>query len=304
MDVFGAMKVFVRVVESGSFTKAADVLQLPPPSVSRTVQVLEEHLGTRLLNRTTRRISITEDGQIYYERCVKVLGDVDDMEASLSSAKISPRGKIKVSLPALMANTIVIPALPEFLNAYPEIEVEMALTDRQIDIVEEGVDCVIRVGELADSGLIAKRIGSFTGLIVAAPSYLKKYGVPTTLDDLKNHIAVNYVSGTSGRVQAWDFMVDGKIESIYMKGQVALSDANCYLACGIAGLGIMKGSHYSLDRYIQSGELCEILKDCLSPSRPVSILYPPNRHLSRKLRLFIDWITDVYRRVPALQANH
>jgi LysR family transcriptional regulator, regulator for bpeEF and oprC len=304
MDVFGAMKVFVRVVESGSFTKAADALQLPPPSVSRSVQLLEEHLGTRLLNRTTRKISITEDGQAYYERSVKVLGDVDDMEASLSSAKISPRGKIKVSLPALMANNIVIPALPEFVGAYPELEVEMVLTDRHIDIIEEGVDCVIRVGELADSGLIAKRIGAFNGVIVAAPSYLEKYGVPTTLEDLENHFAVNYVSSTSGRVQSWDFLVDGKIESIYMKGHVALNDATCYLACGLAGLGIMKGSLYSLEQYIARGALLEVLADCPSPLRPISILYPPNRHLSRKVRLFIDWMAEVYARVPALQAKN
>jgi LysR family transcriptional regulator for bpeEF and oprC len=302
MDVLGAMKVFVRVVESGSFTRAADALQLPPPSVSRTVQLLEEHLGTRLLNRTTRKISITEDGQLYYERSVKVLGDVEDMEGSLSSAKINPRGKIKVSLPALMANNILIPALPEFLGAYPDIEVEMVLTDRQIDIVEEGVDCVIRVGELADSGLIAKRIGGFDSVIVAAPSYLQKHGVPTRLEDLKDHFAVNYVSGTSGRVQPWDFLVDGKIESIAMKGQVALNDANCYLASGLAGLGLMKGSLYSLAQHIERGALCIVLADCASPLRPVSILYPPNRHLSRKVRLFIDWVASVYGRIAVLQA--
>jgi LysR family transcriptional regulator for bpeEF and oprC len=303
MDLLFAMKVFTRVVETGSFTRAADALQLPPPTVSRTVQSLEAHFGTRLLNRTTRRLSITEDGNVCYERCVRLLDDVQDLEETVSQAKRSPKGRIKVNLPALMARSIVIPALPAFFAAYPEIEVEMGLTDRQVDIVEEGVDCVIRTGELGDSGLIARRIGQFSGTTCAAPSYLEKYGEPRTLEELQAHIGVNYVSSNSGRVRGWDFYVNGKVELVYMKSLISVNDADSYVTCGLAGLGIMKGSRYSLMEHIASGALREILTDYPPVPRPISLMYSPNRHLPRKVRVFIDWIVELFRSLPELQVK-
>src|SRR5471032_1565717 len=212
MDRFLAMKVFVRVVESGSFSKAADALRLPAASVSRTVQALEAHLGARLLNRTTLSISITEDGEICYERCVRVLGEVDDMESVLSRSKLSPKGTVRVSLPALMAKSTIIAALPEFFAAYPDIRVEMSLTDKQVDIIEAGVDCVIRVGAVGDIGLVAKQIGRYSQVTAAAPSYIDKYGEPMTLEDLEHHMCVDYLVSKTGRVRSWEFVVDGEIK--------------------------------------------------------------------------------------------
>lgn len=303
MDRFVAMKVFSRVVEAGSFVKAADSLLLPAPTVSKIINALETHLGARLLNRTTRSVSITEDGEIYYQRCVRVLAEVDDMESELTHAKLNPKGTLKVNLPALMARATVIPALPEFFALYPDIEIQMGLTDRQVDIVEEGVDCVIRVGELEDSGLVARRIGNMARVTCAAPAYLAKFGEPKTPDDLRHHIGVNYVSSNTGRVRGWDFTIDGKTELFDMKGMIAVNDADAYVTCGLHGLGIVKGPRYTLAPYLANGSLHEILKDYPSVRRPVSILYSPNRHLPRKIRVFVEWITEVFAREPLMQCN-
>ncbi|GLU35592.1 LysR family transcriptional regulator [Trinickia caryophylli] len=301
MDRFIAMKVFTRVVESRSFVKAGESLQLATPQVSRMVQSLEAHLGARLLNRTTRSISLTEDGEAYYERCLRVLAEVDEMEAELTNAKLNPSGKLKVNLPSLLAKTTIIPALPEFFAAYPDIQIEMGLSDRQVDIIEEGVDCVIRTGDLEDSGLVARRIGLLPRVTCAAPAYLEKYGEPETLEDLGEHIAVNYVSSNTGRIRTWDFLVDGKIESIDMRSMIAVNDVDAYVTCGLYGLGILKGALHPLSPYLQSGALRQILKDYPSPPRPVSIMYARNRHLPRKVRLFADWVADVFARSPLTQ---
>ena len=302
MDRFNAMKVFTRVVESRSFVKAGESLQLTTPQVSRTVQALEAHLGARLLNRTTRSISLTDDGEAYYERCIRVLAEVEEMEAELTHAKLNPAGTVKVNLPSLIAKTAIIPALPEFISMYPDIQVQMGLSDRQVDIVEEGVDCVIRTGELEDSGLVARRIGNLPRVTCAALSYLEKYGEPKTLEELRNHIAVNYVSSNTGRVRGWDFLVNGKIETIDMRSTVAVNEVDSYVTCGLHGLGIVKGALYPLAPYIKAGALREILKDYPSPPRPISIMYARNRHLPRKVRVFTDWVADLFGRAPFTQA--
>jgi LysR family transcriptional regulator for bpeEF and oprC len=304
MDRFFAMKVFTRVVETRSFVKAGESLQVATPQVSRTLQALEAHLGARLLNRTTRSISLTEDGETYYERCIRVLADVDEMEAELAHVKLNPTGTVKVNLPSLIAKTAIIPALPEFFSLYPDIQVQMGLSDRQVDIVEEGVDCVIRTGELEDSGLVARRIGNLPRITCAAPSYLEKYGEPKTLEELRDHIGVNYVSTNTGRVLGWDFVVDGKIETIDMRSIVAVNEVDSYVTCGLHGLGILKGAMYPLAPYIGTGALREILQDFPSPPRPISIMYARNRHLPRKVRVFTDWVADLFARAPFTQATH
>ncbi|SAK71485.1 LysR family transcriptional regulator [Caballeronia fortuita] len=303
MDRFLAMKVFARVVEAGSFSKAADALRLPPASVSRTLQALEAHLGARLINRTTRSISITEDGEAYYERCVRVLGEVDDMEASLSHSKLSPKGNVKVSLPQVMAKNTIIPALPEFFAAYPDIGVELLLTDRQVDLVEEAVDCVVRVGAVGDVGLVAKRIGAYTQITCASPGYIDKHGEPTSLDELDRHLAVGYVLNNSGRVRNWEFVVDGETRSVAMKHKIAVNDGDSYIAAGVNGLGLIQGSSYTLDPLLKSGALREVLREYPSYPRVVSVLYAANRHQPRRVRVFIDWVAQLYARLPSFQVN-
>jgi LysR family transcriptional regulator for bpeEF and oprC len=301
MDRFFAMKVFTRVVESRSFVKAAESLQLAAPQVSRTVQALEAHLGARLLNRTTRSISVTDDGEAYYQRSIRVLAEVDEMEAELTHAKLNPKGRLKVNLPALIAKMIIIPALPDFFERYPDIEIEMGLSDRQVDIVEEGVDCVIRTGELEDSGLVARRIGNMRRITCASPKYLEKYGEPKTIADLHKHIGVNYVSSNTGRVRGWDYVVGGVVETVDMHGLIAVNDVDAYISCGLHGLGLLKSAIYPIAPHLESGELVEILKDYCSPPRPISIMYARNRHLPRKVRVFADWVAEVFAREPLMQ---
>ena len=303
MDRFLAMKVFARVVEAGSFSKAADALRLPPASVSRTLQALEAHLGARLINRTTRSISITEDGEAYYERCVRVLGEVDDMEASLSHSKLSPKGNVKVSLPQVMAKNTIISALPDFFAAYPDIGVELLLTDRQVDLVEEAVDCVVRVGAVGDVGLVAKRIGAYKQITCASPGYIEKHGEPASLDDLDQHLAVGYVLNNSGRVRNWEFVVDGETRIVPMKHKIAVNDGDSYIAAGVTGLGLIQSSSYTLDPLIRSGALREVLSAYPSYPRVVSVLYAANRHQPRRVRVFIDWVAQLYGRLPSFQVN-
>jgi LysR family transcriptional regulator for bpeEF and oprC len=303
MDRFVAMKVFARVVESHSFVKAAESLQMAAPQVSRIVQALEAHLGARLLNRTTRSISVTDDGEAYYQRCIRVLAEVDEMEAELTHAKLNPKGRLKVNLPALVAKMVIIPALPEFFERYPDIEVEMGLSDRQVDIVEEGVDCVIRTGELEDSGLVARRLGNMRRITCASPAYLEKYGEPKTIADLRDHIGVNYVSSNTGRMRSWDYVVNGVVETVDMRGLVAVNDVDAYVSCGLHGLGLLKTAAFPVARYIRTGELREVLADYCSPLRPISIMYARNRHLPRKVRVFADWVAELFAGEPLLQSS-
>lgn len=304
MDRFFAMKVFTRVVESRSFVKAAESLQLAAPQVSRTVQALEAHLGARLLNRTTRSISVTDDGEAYYQRSIRVLAEVDEMEAELTHAKLNPKGRLKVNLPALVAKMVIIPALPDFFERYPDIEIEMGLSDRQVDIVEEGVDCVVRTGELEDSGLVARRIGNMRRITCASPAYIAKYGEPKTIEDLHNHIGVNYVSSNTGRMRGWDYVVNGEVETIDMHGLIAVNDVDAYVSCGLHGLGLLKTAIFPIAQYLETGELIEVLKDYCSPPRAISIMYARNRHLPRKVRVFADWVAEVFAREPLMQTVH
>jgi LysR family transcriptional regulator, regulator for bpeEF and oprC len=302
MDRINSMKIFTRVVESHSFVRTGKSLGLTTAQVSRTIQALEAHLGARLLHRTTRYVSLTQEGEAYYERCVRFVAELEEIEAEITQAKLNPKGTVKVILPSLIAKSIIIPALPEFFSMYPDIQVQMGLSDHQVDIVEKGVDCVIRVGELEDSGLIARRIGNLPRVTCAAPSYLAKYGEPKTLQDLRSHIAVNYVSSNTGRTRAWDFLVDGKIASIDMRGVVAVNEVDSYVTCGLQGLGLLKGALFPLSPYITTGALRVILKNYPSPSRPISIMFARNQHLPRKLRVFMDWVADLFKRSQMTQA--
>ncbi|MBN3789145.1 LysR family transcriptional regulator [Burkholderia sp. Ac-20353] len=303
MDTLLSMRVFTRIVETGSLTRAADTSGLTTPRVSALLRTLEQHLGCRLLNRTTRRLSLTEDGQAYYERCVAVLCEIDDMEASMSHSRSAPRGRLKVSLPPAMAKQIVVPALPAFLAAHPDITVELGVTDRQIDLVGEGVDCVVRVGALDDSGMIAKRIGSLTTCTCASPAYLERHGVPETIDDLTRHIAVSHVSADTGRPRSWDFVVDGDTHIVQMRGTVAVNEADTHIACGLAGLGLIKTTLFFVEPHLKSGALQEVLSEFSPPPRPISVLYPPNRHVPAKLKHFVDWLASVYAQIPTLQGK-
>ncbi|MGF6371438.1 LysR family transcriptional regulator for bpeEF and oprC [Paraburkholderia sp. RAU6.4a] len=301
MDRFEAMEIFTRVVEANSFTKVSESLDLPRAKVSRTIQALEEHVGVRLLNRSTRQVSVTEDGASFYERCVRILADVADAESSLSSKRENPAGTIRVDTSGTLARSLLLPALDDFYALYPAIDVRLGLADRNIDLIQDGVDCVIRMGTLDESSLVAKRIGLARIVTCASPAYLRKFGTPTTLAELGEHRAVNYVSARSGRTFPFEYEVDGEIERVAMDSTLAVNDGSVYITAGVLGHGIIQPSRFMVAELIEQGALTEILGNYTSPGTPLSILYAHRRNLSSRLRAFIDWASELARNNPDLR---
>jgi LysR family transcriptional regulator for bpeEF and oprC len=292
------MEVFVQVVDAGSFTRAADMLQLPKATVSTLIQSLESSLSAKLLHRTTRSVTVTTDGAAYYERCVRILSDVRDAEESLSRTRLSPSGRLRVDVPTGLASEILIPALPDFFERYPDIQMELGSTDRPVDLVEEGVDCAVRGGELWDTSLIARRVGIVNFVTAASPDYLARYGTPKHPDDLVRHRCVNYFSAKTGKLYDWDFKRGDEKIVVPMRGVIALNDSNAYVHAGLAGLGVIQMTDYLLDQHVASGRMVQLLAEWSSEPTPVHIVYPQNRHLSAKVRVFVEWVAELFANHP------
>jgi LysR family transcriptional regulator for bpeEF and oprC len=269
--------------------------------VSRTIQALEEHVGVRLLNRSTRHVSVTEDGAAFYERCVRILAEVSDAESSLSNKRESPSGTIRVDTSGTLARALLVPALGDFYSKYPEIDVRLGLADRNIDLIQDGVDCVIRMGMLEESSLVARRIGNARIVTCAAPAYLERYGTPTTLEELAQHRAVNYVSARSGKTFPFEYEVNGEIAKVTLPSVLAVNDGSVYISAGALGHGIIQPSRYMVADLIEQGVLREILTGYTSPSTPLSIMYAHRRNLSSRLRAFIDWVSELAQNNPDLR---
>ncbi|WP_118181079.1 LysR family transcriptional regulator [Paraburkholderia phosphatilytica] len=300
MDRLQAMEVFTRVVESNSFSKAAEVLDMPRGSVSNLVQALEQHVGVRLLNRTTRSVSVTEDGALYYERCLKILAEIADADTSLSNKRQNPTGTVRVDTSGTLAKALLLPALGEFYEQYPQIDVRLGLADRNIDLISDGVDCVIRMGMLEESSLVARRIGNSRIVTCASPAYLDQYGTPETLDDLHAHRAVNYVSSRTGRTFPFEYIVNGETVKVQMESTLAVNDGSTYISAGALGYGIIQPSRYMVADLIEQGALREILQGYEIPSTPLSILYPHRQNMSSRVRAFTDWVVSLAERNPDL----
>lgn len=300
MDRFQAMKVFMGVVEANSFTRAADNLGLPRATVTNTIQGLENHLKVRLLNRTTRSVSLTADGAAYYERCARILGELEETEAAFQDAARRPQGRLRVDVAGPVGRDILIPNLCEFHSRYPDVELVIGMGDRPVDLVQEAVDCVIRAGELVDSTLVARRIGSLSFVTCGSAEYLERYGEPTTLEELQQHRAVHYFSSVSGRNFDWDFLVDGVSVPVRMEGSIAVNDADAYITCGLKHFGLIQPARFMALPHLESGALKEILPQWKPSPVPMSVLYPQNRHLSAKVRAFADWAAELFARCPLL----
>ncbi|GGC58160.1 LysR family transcriptional regulator [Undibacterium terreum] len=298
MDRFQAMQVFTRVVDSNSFTRAADSLGLPRTTVTTTIQSLESLLQVRLLNRTTRRLSLTPDGAAYYERCVRILADVDETETSFQNVARGPKGRLRIDVPASIGRLILLPQICEFYERYPDIELVMGMGDRMVDMVQEAVDCVIRVGELQDSSMVARRIGTFQSVTCAAPLYLDQHGEPQTIDDLQDHKVVHYFSSRTGRNLDWDFVVDGKTVEVKVNGKISVNDSEAYINCAVKGFGLIQAPRFMLMPHLQSGALREVLPQWTPAPMPISVVYLANRHLSPKVRAFVDWVAELFPRCP------
>jgi DNA-binding transcriptional LysR family regulator len=304
MDRIQAMRVFMRIVERGSFSQAARDLQMPRPTVTHTIQELETVLGTRLLERTTRHVTPTLDGKAYYERCVRLIDELEDMESAFRRS--SPHGLLRVDLQGTLARHFVLPALPEFVTRYPDIELRLSEGDRMVDLVPEGIDCALRAGELKDSSLISRRVAALEQVTCASPEYLAQHGVPRSLKDLAAHRMVHYVSSSTGQPHPLLFLEAGEARHVSLAGTLTVTGAEIYTGAAIAGFGLIQVPRYRIEEQLKNGLLRVVLPDLAPPPMPVSVVYAHSRHLSPRLRVFVDWIHEIFaasrterhRRVP------
>ena len=292
MDRFDAMRVFVRVVEAGSFTRAAETLGMNRSSVTQLVQQLEARLRLKLLNRTTRKVNVTVDGAAYYERVVRLLAELEDIEHNLPGASSAPRGLLRVDVPSPFANIILVPALPAFHARYPEIQFDLGASDRKVDLIGENVDCVVRGGEITDGALVARHVGDLRLGVYAAPSYLAQAGTPVHPAQLRDprHRIVRY---------RWNgdlpYALHRAGETVRIAGRhvLAIDDGNAYLTAGLAGLGALWLPEYMAREHAARGELVRLFPDWDVDPMPLHVAYPPNRYLGKGLRVFIDWIVEL-----------
>ena len=293
MDQLKAMHIFRTVAECKSFAQAAEQLDLPRPTVTNAVQSVERQLGVRLLQRTTRKVSLTAEGSVYLERCARLLGDLDDLNTLFAGARHQPTGTVRVDLPERMAHLKLIPLLPDFLRRYPGIQVHIGSNDRYVDLVGEGIDCAIRAGQLRDSSLVARPLGRMEQVNVASPAYLRQYGTPLALADLARHYNVSYSSSLTGRGLDWEYAVDGKVHTVAMRSMVSVAGASSYVDACLAGLGLIQGPRHGVEGFLQTGALVEVLPQWRPLPMPVSVVVPHGRHLSARVRVFIDWVAEV-----------
>lgn len=295
MDRFHAMRAFVRVAELASFTRAAESLGQPKASVSLLVQQLENQLGARLLHRTTRRVSLTQDGQACYERCKDLLADAEEIEAMFQLDASQLRGRLRVDMNQAVARDLVLPRLAEFLLAHPQLELELSCTDHRVDLIREGFDCVVRVGGQVDPGLIARPLGQMEQINCASPAYLQRYGTPHSLADLAEHRLVHYVPTLGARADGWEYMEDGEPRSLDMPGALTVNSTDAYSQACLAGLGLIQVPRVGVLPYLADGRLLEVLPEYRAAPMPVFLLYPHRRNLSKRVQVFMDWLAGLVR---------
>jgi DNA-binding transcriptional LysR family regulator len=300
MDRFDAMRLFTRVVDRRSFTQAAHDLDLPRSTATQVIQQLEQRLGVRLLQRTTRTVRPTLDGEAYYRRCLAILDDIEDAEGAFSGAV--PRGMLRVEVQGTIARHFVLPGLPRFLELYPEIEIAMSESDRWVDIVREGVDCVLRYGALPDSDLVARTVTTLERITCASPAYLDKYGRPKTLDDLAGHCAVSLRSITTGALAPFEFGLGDQMVRMDLPAPLSVTGTESFLDGVCLGLGLAQMPVFHVARALADGRLERVLAEYPLPPGPVSILYPRSRQLSPRVRVFIDWVVQQF--AAAAMADH
>jgi LysR family transcriptional regulator for bpeEF and oprC len=301
MDQLLAIRAFVRIAEAGTFAKAADSLDLPRSTASKLIADLEDQLGTKLIQRTTRTVNVTPEGAAYYERAVRLIGELEDMNAAVSNTRAQLRGRLRIDIGSSLANLILIPALPDFRSRYPDVEVHVGVSDRPVDLVSEGVDCVIRGGELSDTTLIARRICELDYVTCAARSYIEVHGMPTAPSQLeRGHHVTSYFSSLTGKTFPLYFHRDDEIIEINTRSMAAVNESTAHLSSLLAGLGIGQTFRLVAQPHIDSGRLVPVLEDWTRPKHSLHVMYPPNRHLNAKLRVFVDWVAQVFSDIERL----
>lgn len=302
MDKIKAMQTFVRIVEANSFSKAAETLNLPRAALTASLQKLEAYLGTQLLQRTTRKLSLTPDGAEYFRHCTAILSAVDASELAFRGPEANKaKGLLRVNLPSTAGRRLVLPHIAQFHAAYPDVELFLSLSDRLVDPTQEGTDCALRVGELQDSALIGKQVGLMRFITCASPAYLARHGTPRTLADLATHQGVMHFSGRTGRAFDWDFVQDGKVVRVPMTGPIAVNDADASLDCALQGLGLAQVAWYQARPYLGSGELVTVLDDYPPTAMPISLLTPQGRLSAPKVQAFASWVSALFAADTTLQ---
>ncbi|MBF8741868.1 LysR family transcriptional regulator [Pseudomonas guariconensis] len=294
MDRFDSLQLFARIVELASFSRAAQSLQIPRATATHAIKALEARLGTRLLERTTRYVRPTLDGQAFYERCVHVLSELEDAESSLRQIASNPRGVLRVNMQGTHATRIVLPEVDAFRMRYPGIDLVVSCGDRLVDLVREGVDCVVRAGNPRDSSLVARRLALMPQLICASPTYLARFGTPHHPDQLATHQVVKFFSSGGGVDSALELLIDNQVREFVLDGWMSVNDAESYVICALRGCGLIQLPRFHVEDELKSGRLVEVLSDWESPHLPLSVLYPHHRQLSPRVRVFVDWLSRLY----------
>lgn len=290
MDRLQAMRLFVLVADTGSFSRAAERLDLPRATATHAIQGLELRVGARLFNRTTRKVALTHEGELYLARCRKLLDELDDADAMFAGPGSRPTGVVRVDLPERMANLTLIPALPDFFARFPDIRIRLGASARLVDLVGEGVDCAIRAGALPDSSLVARRVGEMRQINCAAPAYLAKHGTPSRPEDLADHVAVGYFSSRAGRELEWEYVEAGEHKRVRMRSVLSVNSTESYTAAALAGLGLVQVPYFGVERHLAAGELVEVLHDWRPEPLPLSVVYAQGRQLSPRVRVFVEWV--------------
>lgn len=289
MNKLELLRSFVRVAELSSFTQASEALSLPRSTVSEHVQALEELLGTRLLLRTTRKVQATPDGEVLYERSKDMLAQMDELEGLFrSDATLS--GRLRVDMPTAVAHNIVLPRLSEFLAEHPGIDLEISSSDRRVDLVREGFDCVLRIGDLSDTTLVARSLGDFDMVNCVGAGYARRNGTPQNLADLQHHQLVHYVMGFGSNTALFEYQEDGKTRTVPMSRSVAVNNVQAYEAACIGNLGIIQSPRMGMKKHLITGDLIEILPQCRPAPMKISLLYAHRRHLPERCKVFMDWL--------------
>lgn len=296
MDRIDLFRIFIRVVETSSFTRAADMLNMPRSTVSTAIRDLEIRTGTRLLARTTRAVSPTQDGKKLYEHCLRLVADVEDIDTLFRKKTDGLSGILRVNLPGRIGRLIVAPALPDFLSRHPDLSIELGMTDRAVNLVKEQTDCVLRVGPLQDSELISRRIGELSLLNVASPAYLEQSGTPEHPDDLTGHHVIRYASPVTGRVEPWEWMENGVNKSALPPARITVDNAEALIAGCLAGMGLIQVPAYDVQEHLRNGELVSVIPEWCAEPLPMSILYPHKHHTTDRVTTFVEWLERLLKR--------
>ncbi len=295
MDRIDRIRIFTRVFECASFTDAANSLHIPRSTASIAVQELEARVGVQLFHRTTRCVTPTHDGTVFYDHALRLLADVEDTE-TLFHFGAKPKGHLRIDAPSRIARRVISPALPDFLAQYPEIDLEFGGTDRQINLVREGVDCVIRVGDVSGTGLNVRHIGEIDLINCASPDYLARYGRPKTIADLRQHYIVKFASSNRFPADDWEYMSSGEVHTVEMPARICTNDAETYIACCIAGLGLIQIPSFDVQEELNQGVLVEVLPEWRASSMPLNLLWPHQSTPTRRVKVFLDWVSGLLDR--------